>query len=145
MGSVFSCFKFKMELSFYKKRFSYYNLFADNIIRTSWKILSLNFKCGFFTHYVKDYKIRKLKHKILINFDSTIFYNQRRYVCKNCNATFVENAPFTGNRKVMTLLLSLIFLMILNHIPLPILQQPKNMMLQFLQLLIYSISMSKYL
>ena len=102
-------------------------------------------KCGAFTHYVKDYKIRKLKHKILINFDSTIFYNQRRYVCKNCNATFVENAPFTGNRNVMTLLLSLIFLMILNHIPLPILQQPKNMMLQFLQLLIYSISMSKYL
>ena len=59
-------------------------------------------KCGSFTHYVKDYKIRKLKHKILINFDSTIFYNQRRYVCKDCNATFVENAPFTGNRNVMT-------------------------------------------
>lgn len=59
-------------------------------------------KCGAFTHYVKDYKIRKLKHKILIHFDSTIFYNQRRYVCKDCGKTFVEKAPFTGNRNVMT-------------------------------------------
>lgn len=58
-------------------------------------------KCDSFTHYVKDYKIRKLRHEILINFDSAIFYNQRRYVCKDCNAIFVENAPFTGNRNVM--------------------------------------------
>lgn len=59
-------------------------------------------QCGSFTHSIKDYKIRKLKHKILINFNSTIFYKQRRYVCKNCGTTFIEKAPFTGNRNVMT-------------------------------------------
>lgn len=44
--------------------------------------------CGSFTHSIKDYKTRKLKHKVLINFDSTIFYKQRRYLCKDCGAIF---------------------------------------------------------
>lgn len=59
-------------------------------------------KCGSFTHSIKDYRTRKLKHKILINFDSTIFYRQRRYLCKNCGSSFIEINPFTGNRYVMT-------------------------------------------
>lgn len=59
-------------------------------------------RCGSFTHFIKDYKTRKLRHKILINFDSTIFYRQRRYLCKNCGASFIEINPFTGNRYVMT-------------------------------------------
>lgn len=59
-------------------------------------------KCGSFTHSIKDYKTRKLKHKILIPFNSTIFYHQRRYRCKVCGATFIEKNPFTGNRYVMT-------------------------------------------
>lgn len=48
-------------------------------------------KCGIPTHSFKDYIIRKLKHKVLINFDSIIFYNQRRYLCKNCDAIFIED------------------------------------------------------
>ena len=58
--------------------------------------------CGCFTRYVKDYRTRKLKHKILVNFSSTIFYRQRRYLCRNCQKSFVERSPFTGNRHTMT-------------------------------------------
>ena len=46
--------------------------------------------------------MRKLKHKVLINFDSTIFYKQRRYICHHCGKTFVEFSPFTENRYIMT-------------------------------------------
>lgn len=58
--------------------------------------------CGHFTHFIKDYKIRKLKHKVLINFDSTIFYKRRRYICKHCDHSFIEHSPFTHSRHVMT-------------------------------------------
>lgn len=57
---------------------------------------------GLFTHLINDNKTRKYKHKILINFDSTIFYRQRRYLCKDCESSFIKTNPFTGNRYFMT-------------------------------------------
>lgn len=54
--------------------------------------------CGSFTHSIKDYKMRKISHKVLINFHSTIYYRQRRYICKNCGHSFIEYNPFSSSR-----------------------------------------------
>lgn len=58
--------------------------------------------CCCLTTTVKDYKTRKIKHKVLVNYSTTIFYKQRRYKCKDCGKTFVELSPFSCNRHVMT-------------------------------------------
>lgn len=43
---------------------------------------------------VKDYKMRKIKHKIFEKFDTTIFYKARRMICSKCNKTFFEQHTF---------------------------------------------------
>lgn len=58
--------------------------------------------CGSLTDRIKDYKIRKLNHKVLIHSHSFIFYKQRRYCCKDCGKSFVEYSPFTGTRHILT-------------------------------------------
>lgn len=58
--------------------------------------------CGCITTTVKDYKTRKIKHKILINYNTTIHYRQRRYKCNDCGRSFVESSPFTCSRHVMS-------------------------------------------
>lgn len=58
--------------------------------------------CGCITSSVKDYKTRKIKHKILVNYDTTIYYRQRRYKCNDCGRSFVESSPFTCSRHVMS-------------------------------------------
>lgn len=52
-------------------------------------------KCNHQTTRIKDYAKRKISHSILLNRDTTIFYNRRRYFCKHCNASFIESNPFT--------------------------------------------------
>ena len=52
-------------------------------------------KCNLQTTRIKDYYKRKISHSILLNRDTTIFYNRRRYFCKHCNASFIESNPFT--------------------------------------------------
>lgn len=54
--------------------------------------------CGCLTDSIKDYKIRKLNIKIFIKFHTTVYYHTRRYICKACGNSFVENNPF-GNKK----------------------------------------------
>ena len=51
------------------------------------------------TDSVKDYKIRKLNTKIFIKFLTVIYYRARRYICRNCGKTFVENNPFGKKRQ----------------------------------------------
>lgn len=58
--------------------------------------------CGCFTSTIKDYKLRPIKQKIFINYDSTIYYKARRYRCKDCGKTFVESNPFGATRKKVT-------------------------------------------
>lgn len=58
--------------------------------------------CGSLTDRIKDYKIRKLNHKVLIHSHSFIFHKQRRYYCKDCGKSFVEYSPFTGTRHILT-------------------------------------------
>ncbi len=42
--------------------------------------------------------IRKVSHfNSLINCDTFLFYKRRRYLCKSCQTSFVENNPFTAN------------------------------------------------
>ncbi len=55
--------------------------------------------CGEYTSYIKDYKVRKVSHNSLINRDTFLFYKCRRYLCKSCKISFVENNPFTANRR----------------------------------------------
>lgn len=81
------------------------SIFSDNSMDY---ILTLKQKdhicpdCGCLTHAVKDYKIRPIKQKMFINFDSTIYYKTRRYLCKRCGKSFVENNPFAATRKKVT-------------------------------------------
>lgn len=58
--------------------------------------------CGSLTHIVKDYKIRSIKQKIYISYGSIIYYRTRRYLCKACNKSFIENNPFGATRKKLT-------------------------------------------
>lgn len=45
--------------------------------------------------YVKDYRTRNFKYKVLVNFISTIYYIQRRYLCSNCQTLFVKKYHLT--------------------------------------------------
>ena len=58
--------------------------------------------CGVLTTTIKDYKTRKLTHKILLNSSTTLYYRQRRYLCKLCNHSFIENNPFGNHRSKLT-------------------------------------------
>lgn len=46
--------------------------------------------------YIKDYKLKIIKHQIIRDMDTTIHYSARRYLCKNCNSTHFEKNPFTS-------------------------------------------------
>ena len=55
--------------------------------------------CDTITSHVKGYQMKKISHNILINKDTFIFYNCRRYFCIKCNSSFIENSPITINSK----------------------------------------------
>lgn len=54
--------------------------------------------CGSLVNKVKDYTIRKIKHKIFEKRDTIIYYKCKRFICPNCNKTFIERHTF-GNQK----------------------------------------------
>lgn len=44
---------------------------------------------------VKGYTTRKIAHKVMMGRQSIIRYRARRYVCKKCGKTFIEDNPFS--------------------------------------------------
>ena len=54
--------------------------------------------CGSLVDKVKDYTMRKIKHKIFEKRNTIIYYKSRRFICPNCNKTFIERHTF-GNQK----------------------------------------------
>ena len=62
-------------------------------------------KCKFCSRKMKihGYTKRILTHSTLANRKCTIIYNQRRYICKDCNITFKEVNPFTNTSENMTI------------------------------------------
>ncbi|MBM6930368.1 transposase family protein [[Clostridium] spiroforme] len=55
--------------------------------------------CRCFAHYVKDYRTWKLKHNVFVNFSSTIFYRQKRYLCRNYQKTLLTGIQMTSTIK----------------------------------------------
>lgn len=51
---------------------------------------------------VHGYYRKKLIHSTLANRKCYIFYDQRRYKCKNCDITFHENNPFASENESLT-------------------------------------------
>lgn len=45
---------------------------------------------------IKDYRIKKIKHQIIRDTDTTIFYRARRYYCPTCHTTHFEHNPFSS-------------------------------------------------
>ncbi len=62
---------------------------------------------------IKDYQLRKIKHQIIRDTDTTIFYRARRYYCPHPQATHLEYNPFSprnSNLSDMTIISILKFL-----------------------------------
>lgn len=49
--------------------------------------------CNFLTSKVKGYTSKKISHNVLIHRDTFIFHKCRRYLCTQCNRSFVETSP----------------------------------------------------
>lgn len=46
--------------------------------------------------YIKEYKTKIIKHQIIRDTDTTIFYRARRYYCPSCNTSHYEHNPFSS-------------------------------------------------
>lgn len=62
------------------------------------------------------YLNRKIKHSTLMNRNCTLCYQQRRFICRNCDSTFCENNPFADNRERLTYETKINILMLLKHV-----------------------------
>lgn len=51
-------------------------------------------RCGNITTYIKDYRLQTVKDLSVLGKPLSVTVRKRRYVCKNCNATFTENNPY---------------------------------------------------
>ena len=50
--------------------------------------------CGHVTTFIKDYRLQTVKDLSVLGKPPTVTIRKRRYVCKNCNATFTEENPY---------------------------------------------------
>lgn len=77
---------------------------SDESVIIRVKLKSTNSTCPYCGGYVKihGYTQRKIKHSTLINRKCVIYYQQRRYVCCNCDSTFSEKNPFSNERESLT-------------------------------------------
>ena len=50
--------------------------------------------CGHVTTFIKDYRLQTVKDLSVLGKPLTVTIRKRRYVCKNCNATFTEENPY---------------------------------------------------
>jgi len=77
-----------------------------------------NYKCPLCDGPIKihGYSDRKLKHAALVNRDCIIYYQQRRFICSNCDSTFSENNPFSNKRESLTYETKINILHLLKHV-----------------------------
>lgn len=52
--------------------------------------------CGSFSIRIKEYKLRKIHHSLLILDPCILSYQARRYICSDCGITFYEDNPFSN-------------------------------------------------
>lgn len=50
--------------------------------------------CGHVTTFIKDYRLQTVKDLSVLGKPLTVTIRKRRYVCKDCNATFTEENPY---------------------------------------------------
>lgn len=51
---------------------------------------------------IHSYYRRKLKHSTMANRICVIYYDRRRYICSECETTFMEKNPFIDSREQLT-------------------------------------------
>ena len=51
-------------------------------------------ECGSLSIVIKEYKTKKITHSISTNQPCILKYKARRFRCKDCNKTFLEDNPF---------------------------------------------------
>lgn len=56
-------------------------------------------RCGSLSSNIKDYKIKKITHSIFNTNTTIINYRCRRFICKNCHATFMEDNPLITDKQ----------------------------------------------
>lgn len=50
--------------------------------------------CGNSTTYIKDYRLQTVRDLVVLGKPLIVTIRKRRYVCKHCNATFIEENPY---------------------------------------------------
>ena len=78
---------------------------SDGFVIVNIQLIPETIKCKFCNRKMKIhyYSKRPLVHSTLVNRKCTIYYNQRRYICKECNVTFKEVNPFTNTSESVTI------------------------------------------
>lgn len=60
-------------------------------------------ECGSINISIKDYRLKKIKHSISTHQPCIINYKTRRFKCKDCGKTFLENNPFCQEDEKLSL------------------------------------------
>ena len=60
-------------------------------------------ECGSLSIIIKEYKIKKITHSISTNQPCILKYKARRFRCKDCNKTFLEDNPFCQKDEKLSL------------------------------------------
>lgn len=78
---------------------------SDGSIIVKITLVPEEIKCKFCKNKmnIHDYTQRKLTHSTFVNRKCTIYYCQRRYICKECEITFKEKNPFTKTTENLTI------------------------------------------
>lgn len=50
--------------------------------------------CGALEPWIKDYRIKRIRHSVLSDRKCTLVYNARRYQCTECRHVYLEKNPF---------------------------------------------------
>lgn len=78
---------------------------SDGSIRLKIQLIPDEINCRYCNCRMKihGYSQRILTHSTLANRKCTIYYNQRRYICKECNVTYKESNPFINTSESLTI------------------------------------------
>lgn len=50
--------------------------------------------CGALEPWIKDYRIKRIRHSVLADRKCTLIYHARRYQCRECSHVYLEKNPF---------------------------------------------------
>lgn len=51
-------------------------------------------ECGGLEPWIKDYRVKRIRHSILTDRKCTLLYHARRYECRHCGHVYLEDNPF---------------------------------------------------